>query len=84
MLDNLSLFTCILFGSTFGSLVTIVVMYGHFKLIFKDYFYNKESFKTRSLVNELHDKVNSLQLQISSINAELYKIHVKSEDNASS
>lgn len=67
-----------LLGGGIGCALVFSTMYIHFHLKFKDYFYNKEHFKTRMLVTELTDKVNGLGVQIGALNAEIY--HRATED----
>ncbi len=66
---------CVLYGvlgGLMGGLTVFITVYIHYNAVFKNYFYNKEHFKTRMMVNGLEDQVNMLRTQMMHVNKELY------------
>jgi hypothetical protein len=72
------LFSCFLGGGV-GATFVFITMYVHFNLKFKNYFFNKEHFKTRMKVLQLEDEMSSMRLQISRLNSESYHAIVEDE-----
>ena len=68
-----------LLGGGLGAIFVFSTMYFHFHLKFKNYFYNKEHFKTRMKVLELDDDVASMKIQLARLNAEAYHKIVEDE-----
>ena len=66
-------------GGGVGSIFVFSAMYCHFHLKFKNYFYNKEHFKTRMKVLELEDEVASMKIQLARLNAQSYHAIVEDE-----
>ena len=68
-----------LLGGGLGAIFVFSTMCVHFHLKFKNYFYNKEHFKTRMKVLELDDDVASMKIQLARLNAEAYHKIVEDE-----
>ncbi len=57
-----------LLGGFIGSFIVAGVLYFNFYSRYKDFFFNKEQFKTRSIVSKLEDDVINLKIQIAALN----------------
>jgi len=57
-----------LLGGFIGSFIVAGVLYFNFYSRYKDFFFNKEKFKTRSIVSKLEDDVINLKIQIAALN----------------
>ena len=68
-----------LLGGGIGAIFVFSTMYVHFSMKFKNYFFNKEHFKTRMKVLMLEDEVASLRIQLARLNAEAYHAVVEDE-----
>lgn len=68
-----------LLGGGLGSIFVFSTMYCHFHLKFKNYFYNKEHFKTRMKVLQLEDDIESIRVQLARLNTEAYHAIVEDE-----
>lgn len=68
-----------LLGGGIGAILVFSTMYIHFHTKFKNYFFNKEHFKTRLKVLQLEDEVSSMRIQLSRLNAESYHAVVEDE-----
>jgi hypothetical protein len=68
-----------LLGGGIGSIMVFSTMYVHFHFKFKNYFYNKEHFKTRMKVLQLEDDIASMKIQLARLNAEAYHAIVEDE-----
>ncbi len=66
-------------GGLIGTAISIGIFYFHVTYRFRNYFFNKEHFKTRMKVTELEDDVNQLKIQMGHVNSELYHRAVEDE-----
>ena len=79
MLTEVDIFLLGILGGAISSAAIVVVMYSHFKLTFKDYFYNKDHYVNAVTIKKLFGEVNSLKEQITQINLDHYEKMVKEE-----
>ena len=61
-----------LLGGFIGSFIVFGVLYFNFYSRYKDFFFNKEQFKTRSLVSKLEDDIMNLKIQVAALNSSAY------------
>lgn len=61
-----------LLGGFAGSFIVFAVLYFNFYSRYKDFFFNKEQFKTRSLVSKLEDDIMNLKIQVAALNSSAY------------
>ena len=76
---------CLCVGAIGGALVSgafFCVMYFNFQSKYKDYFFNKENFKTRVAVDRLLTDVAGLKMQVAVLNAESYHACVEEKYSA--
>ena len=59
-------------GGILGSFGVLGLMYINFQSKYKDYFFNKEQYKTRVYVDKLLTDVAALKMQVAVLNAEAY------------
>lgn len=79
MLDDIDFILSGIFGGILGASTVLLIGYFHFHNRFKNYFYNKEHFKTRMKVESLADEVSSLRIQVARLNAESYHAYTANE-----
>ncbi len=72
MLTVIDAMICGFLGGGAAALAVLGVMYINFQSKYKDYFFNKEQFKTRITVDRLMTDVTTLKMQVAMLNAEAY------------
>lgn len=72
MLTEIDALLCGLVGGASAAGIFFSVMYFNFQSKYKDYFFNKEQFKTRAAVDRLLTDVATLKMQVAVLNAEAY------------
>jgi len=66
-------------GGAASSIALMIILYSHFHIVFKDYFYNKDLFLMMVNIKKLKAEMSIIQEQIKNMNLETYQSIVEDE-----